>query len=63
MQSEENALAAALIAPVSDAGYHAGFDRGPIVGPNDWDRAPPDGAINIPDDVFGVAVQFGHSCA
>ena len=26
-------------------------------------HASPDGAINIPDDIFGVALQFGHSCA
>ena len=61
-QSEEDALAAALTPPVSDSGYHAAFDRGPVIGPNNWDRAPADGAINIPDDILGVAVQFGHNC-
>ena len=61
-QSEEDAFAAALTPPVSDSGYHAGFDRGPVIGPNNWNRAPADGAINIPDDIIGVAVQFGVNC-
>ena len=42
---------------------HAAFDRGLVIGANNWDRAPADGAINIPDDILGVAAQFGHSCA
>ncbi|MCH7580222.1 MAG: hypothetical protein IIB22_08260 [Chloroflexi bacterium] len=57
------ALAAALIEPTDDTSYHAGYDRGPIVGANPWDRAPPDGVINIPDDILGVAAQFGHNCS
>ena len=61
-QSKEDALAAALTPPVSDSGYHAAFDRGSVIGPNHWDRAPADGAINIPDDIIGVALQFGHHC-
>ena len=28
-----------------------------------WDLGPPDGVINIPDDILGVAFQFGHNCA
>ena len=57
------ALAAALIEPVDDTSYHAGYDRGPIVGANPWDRAPADGVINITDDILGVAAQFGHDCS
>ena len=61
-QNKEDALAAALTPPVSAAGYHAAFDRGPVIGANNWNRAPADGAINIPDDILGVAAQFGHNC-
>ena len=60
--SEEEALAAALTPPVDATSYHAAFDRGPIIGATDWDRAPPDGVINIPDDILGIADQFGHDC-
>jgi len=55
-------LAEALTPPTSDAGYHAAYDRGPQSGPDPWDRGPPDGMINIADDILGVAAQFGHSC-
>ena len=61
--SKQDAFAAALTPPVDDAGYHAGYDRGPIIGANTWDRAPPDASINIVDDILGVAAQFGHDCA
>ena len=56
------ALAEALTPPASDTGYHAAFDRGPQVGPFAWNLASPDGAINVPNDILGVARQFGHSC-
>ena len=61
--SKGAALAEATTQPVDDTSYHAGYDRGPIMGANNWDRAPPDGSINIVDDILGVARQFGHSCA
>ena len=57
------ALAAALTPPVTANGYHPAFDRGGIIGPNNWDRAPADGSINILDDILGVAFQFGHDCS
>ena len=57
------ALADALTAPVNSNGYHAAFDRGVIIGANNWERAPADGTINITDDILGVAFQFGHNCA
>ena len=57
------ALAAALTEPVDDTSYHPAFDRGPVIGANHWDRAPADGAINVPDDILGIAQQFGHNCA
>lgn len=50
------ALADALAPPSSPTGYHADYDRGPLNG-------PPDGAINVTNDILGVAKQFGHSCA
>jgi hypothetical protein len=27
-----------------------------------WDMGPPDGHVNIPTDILGAAMQFGHSC-
>ena len=53
----------ALVPPADESSYHPAYDRGPIIGANDWDRAPPDASINIVDDILGVAAQFGHSCA
>ena len=60
--SKAQALADALTPPVNTNGYHAAFDRGGIIGANNWDRAPADGTINIPHDILGVAAQFGHNC-
>ena len=57
------AVAQALTPPVSGIGYHIDYDRGPVVGADRWDRAPPDGVINLMDDILGVVAQFGHSCA
>ena len=61
--SKQDALAEALSQPSDDTSYHAGYDRGPLVGPNPWERGPPDGSINIVDDILGVAAQFGHDCS
>ncbi|MCH8849334.1 MAG: hypothetical protein IIC89_00750 [Chloroflexi bacterium] len=61
--SKADALAQALIAPTNATGYHPAYDRGPIIGANMWDRGPPDGSINIVDDILGIAQQFGHNCA
>ena len=60
--AKADALAEALAAPTDVTSYHAAYDRGPIIGANSWDRAPPDGSINIVDDILGVAAQFGHNC-
>jgi hypothetical protein len=56
------ALADALTPPTSVTGYHASFDRGTQNGPNPWNANPPNGAINVFDDILGVASQFGHNC-
>ena len=60
--SKAQALADALTPPVNTNGYHAAFDRGAIIGANNWDRAPADGTINVVNDILGVAFQFGHNC-
>ena len=60
--SKEDALAAALTPPVDDTSYHAAYDRGPVIGANNWERAPADGSINVPNDILGIAAQFGHNC-
>jgi hypothetical protein len=56
------AQAQALVPPVSDTGYHIAFDRGPQIGADPWDLAPPDGVITVAQDMVGVAAQFGHLC-
>jgi hypothetical protein len=60
---KNQARADALTPPTSASGYHAAFDRGAQTGANPWNAASPDGAINVFDDILGVARQFGHSCA
>ena len=60
--SKAQALADALAIPAAPGGYHAAYDRGPVIGANSWDRAPADGTINVVNDVLGVALQFGHNC-
>ena len=61
--SKADALAQALVAPTDATSYHPAYDRGPVIGANLWDRGPPDGSINIVDDILGIAQQFGHNCA
>ena len=61
--AKDQALLDALTAPVTTSGYHIAYDRGSVIGANNWDRAPADGTINIVDDILGTAFQFGHSCA
>jgi len=41
-------------------GVYDDFDRGPA-GPGGWSSAP-DGVIDLPNDILGVILQFGHSC-
>ncbi len=60
--TKTQALAEAFVPPTSPDGYHADYDRGPLIGPNAWDLGPPDGAIDIPNDILGVARQFGTNC-
>jgi glucose/arabinose dehydrogenase len=60
--TEAQALAEAALPPIDDTSYHAAFDRGPQVGPDPWMHTGPDGAIDLFNDIFDVAFQFGHSC-
>ncbi|KKK93339.1 hypothetical protein LCGC14_2693860 [marine sediment metagenome] len=53
----------ALPIPASPA-YHTAFDRGGVVqGGDPWDLLPADGTIDLMNDIFGVAFQFGHRCS
>ena len=59
---KQAALAEALTAPKkAPPAYHASYDRGPFTG-SPLNMGPPDGHINIVDDILGIARQFGHDC-
>jgi hypothetical protein len=60
--ADQARIALALTPPAGNTGYHIAFDRGPQVGPDLWDRGPPDGAITVAHDIIAIAAQFGHSC-
>ena len=58
--------------PVYNENYSPARDRSPGPAPNKpndpdhtepWDLGPPDGTVNVPTDILGVARQFGHTCA
>lgn len=49
-------------APPSPA-YHPAFDRGAQNGANAWNVAAADGSIDLFNDIFSIAAQFGHDCA
>ena len=42
--------------------YTAAKDRGALVGANSWNRAGPDGHIDILNDILPVILQWNHSC-
>ena len=44
-------------------GSEVAYDRGPRVGPNPWNLGPPDGFIDIANDLLGVIHQFNHKCS
>jgi hypothetical protein len=46
------------------ADYDAAFDRGGGVpgSGTTWNIQGPDGTIDLLNDIFGVAFQFGHAC-
>ena len=44
--------------------YFPAFDRSPAPpGAKSWELGPPDGTIDLFTDIFGLAAQYGHSCA
>ena len=50
--------------PGEPDGYDANLDRSaPLPGDDPWDMQGPDGVIDLFTDIFGVAYQYGHSCA
>jgi hypothetical protein len=54
---------AGAFGPAGEPEYVFAFDRSPSEpGGTALEMGPPDGAINLFDDVFGAARQFGHSC-
>jgi hypothetical protein len=65
-------VVAAAFGPSSGPNYTPGKDRSPPPPPGKdpmdpdnnepWDLGPPDGFINIPDDILGAGAQFGHTC-
>jgi hypothetical protein len=42
--------------------YTEGKDRGPSTGPYSWNKTAPDGHIDVPTDLLGIILQFGHDC-
>ena len=53
-------LAGPILAPPV---YHTAFDRSsPPPGGDPWDTQAADGTIDLFNDIFGVAFQFGHNC-
>ncbi len=49
--------------PNAHPDYDEMLDRGgAIEGSNAWNQKPPDGKIDLFNDIFGVAFQFGHRC-
>jgi len=47
--------------PGEPDGYLASHDRGAPYA-NNWNLTGPDGLIDLFNDIFGVAFQFGHDC-
>ena len=48
--------------PAGAPPYDVRFDRGPQTGANVWNMGPPDGVIDLPNDILGVIKQFQHNC-
>jgi hypothetical protein len=54
-------LADPLVPPTDNTGYHPAFDRSAPTG-DPWDIGRGSGTIDLFNDIFGVAFQYGHSC-
>ncbi|MEX2159439.1 MAG: flexitail domain-containing putative surface protein [Dehalococcoidia bacterium] len=49
--------------PTEPDGYDPKFDRSPpAAGAEQWQMGAPDGGIDLLTDIFGVMLQFGHTC-
>ncbi len=48
--------------PPSPGDYHPAWDRKRLAGPGTTNLVAPDGTVNLPDDILGAALQFGHNC-
>lgn len=42
--------------------YSMAKDRGAAVGANAWNRAGPDGHIDVPNDILPAVLQYNHRC-
>jgi hypothetical protein len=53
----------AVINGFGAAGSDPVLDRSPAPpGVHPWMQGPPDGTIDVANDILGIAAQFGHSC-
>ena len=50
------------LSPQGAAPYDVQYDRGRAFGGDPWDMSPPDGVIDLPNDILGVIQQFNHKC-
>ena len=46
----------------NEATYDVTFDRGPQIGAKVWNMGPPDGVIDLTNDILGVIQQYLHDC-
>ncbi len=54
----------AVINGFGTAGNDPALDRSPAPpATQPWRQGPPDGTIDVANDILGIASQFGHSCA
>ena len=44
--------------PGPEDDFYADFDRSPLPGSNPWNLGPPDGVIDLPNDILAVILQF-----
>jgi hypothetical protein len=54
-------VADALTEPSSSSGYHAAYDRGPVIGSSPWHLGPANGSVAA-TDINAVIAQFGDNC-
>ena len=53
----------AVIYSVGTGGNDPLFDRSPAPPAGQpWQQGPPDGTVDVANDIMGIAAQFGHRC-